>query len=350
MGRAGADARRGYTRAMSRPYTVTAIVVRFLAGAAAAARVDIGDILAAHGVDATRLAETDGRVPHQLGVALWEELPHRAGDEAFGLRLAQRLPRGAYGVLDYAMSNATTLGDSYRIFMRYQRLIHDATPFELIIEGSLARLVHVWRGPGKLPRHLNEFLIASLLVRGRMYLHEDWAPLAVSLPHGRPASAREHQRLFRVPVQFGQPISELTLDRHLLDRRLPAADAGLMDVLDRYVQVLMGQVPAREDFIGQVQRSLLKSLSSGVPEAAVTARGLGMSKRSFFRLLQQHGTSYQQVVEQLRRDLAMRHLVEGQLALAEIAFMLGYSEVSAFHRAFRRWTGQSPAEYRRQSA
>lgn len=84
-----------------------------------------------------------------------------------------------------------------------------------------------------------------------------------------------------------------------------------------------------------------------MPEAERVARQLGLSKRSFFRRLQEHGTSYQQIVDEIRRDLTQHHLREERLSLSEIALLLGYSEVSTFHRAFRRWSGQSPAEYRR---
>ena len=231
--------------------------------------------------------------------------------------------------------------------MRYQRLLHDAGSFSLEEEGPVARIQHVWRGAGTLPRHTNEFILASLLIRGRRYLREEWAPLEVCFQHPPPANTREHQRLFRAPIRFGHPINQLSFDRSLLDRRLPVADLTLSPVLERFAQLLLGQLPSQESFLDQVRRAILQSLSTGIPEAELLARQLGLSKRSFFRRLQEHGTSYQRLADELRHELTLRHLREGKLSLSEIAFMLGFSEVSTFHRAFRRWTGQSPAEYRR---
>lgn len=336
-----------HSAAMAERFTASTLIVRPMVHAATTAGVDIRDLLEAHGAPPDRLLEPDGRVPHELAIALWEELPRRTRDDAFGLHLAQQVPRGAYDVLDYAMRHAATLGDGYRAFLRYQRLVHDAASFEMQVDGPVARLMHIWRGPQKLPRHLNEFVLALLLLRGRMILGEDWVPLEVAFPDPAPANTLEIQRLFRAPIHFGRPISELAFDRRLLDRPLPVADAALTSVLDRYAQVLLGQLPAQESFPDQVRRHVLKSLSAGIPEAELLARQLGLSKRSFFRRLQEQGTSYQRLVDEIRRDLTLHHLREGRLSLSEIAFLLGYSEVSTFHRAFRRWTGQSPAEYRR---
>lgn len=343
---------RGQVRfpAMPQRFTVTALVPRFLVQVASKIGVDVSDLLARYGVDAEQLRAPDSRVPHEFLAALWEELPRRSGDEAFGLRLAQRLPHGTYDVLDHMMSHAPCLGDCYRGFMRYQRLIHDAGSFSMEEQGSVVRLMHIWRGPGVLSRHINEFILASLLLRGRAYLREEWVPLEVYFQHARPDDIREHQRLFRAPLHFGHPINELRFERHLLDRRLPVADPTLGPVLDRFARLLLEQLPVQEQFLDQVRRAILQNLSTGIPEAEPLARQLGLSKRSFFRRLQEQGTSYQRLVDDLRRNLTLRHLQEGKLSLSEIAFLLGFSEVSTFHRAFRRWTGQRPAEYRRSLA
>lgn len=335
---------------MSQRFTVTALVARYLAGVAARAGVVIHDLLDAHGVSPQRLREPDARIPHELVRALWEELPRRLGDDAFGLHCAQELPHDVYDVVDLAMGHAPTLGESYRTFMRYQRLVHDAASFGLEEAGPVVRLVHIWPGSDPLPRHINEFVMAALLVRGRKHLRQEWAPLEVCFQHAAPADTREHQRLFRAPVRFGHPINEMTLDRALLERPIPVFYPELGAVLDRFAQVLLGNLPARGGFLDEVRRGVLLRLSTGPPEADVLARQLGLSKRSFFRRLQELGTSYQQVVDELRRDLTLRYLREGKLSLSEIAFALGYSEVSTFHRAFRRWMGQSPAEYRRSLA
>jgi AraC-like DNA-binding protein len=321
-------------------------MLRPLVLAARAANVDIGDLLAAHSLEPAQLQDPYGRLPHAFAVSLWEELPRRLGDEAFGLHLAQRLPRGSHDVLDYAMSNAPDLGSCYRIFLRYQRLVHEASAFGLELEEQVARLTHIWVASPALPRHISEYAMAMMLLFGRRLLGEEWAPQEVRFPHPAPADTREHQRLFRAPVHFGAAHSELVFDRRLLERRVPAADPTLSAVLERFMQELYCKLPAEENLLDQVRRCILEGLREEVPDAARVAKRLGLSERSLFRRLRALGTSYQQLVDEVRRDVATRQLREGQLSISEIAFLLAYSEVSAFHRAFRRWTGQSPAEYR----
>jgi AraC-like DNA-binding protein len=335
---------------MTARFTVTAQAVRRMVDAAASKGVDVSDFFAAHGLDASRLADPEARFPHAFTIALWEELPRRTGDDAFGLHVAQREPRATHEVIEHVMRHAPTLGECYRRFMRYQRLGHDSGSYLLEVDPPVARLVHAWPGPGALPRHLNEFVVAMLLVLGRRYLHEEWSPIEVSFPHPEPADTRELRRLFRAPLRFGRPASELVFDRALLERPSRSADPSLGAVLDRYAQLLLEQLPAQDGFMDQVRRAVLKSLDAGVPEAEDLARQMGLSRRSFFRRLKEQGTSYHQLTDELRRDLTLRHLRDGRLSLSEIAFVLGYSEVSTFHRAFRRWTGQSPKAYQRSQA
>ncbi|HYY42110.1 MAG TPA: helix-turn-helix domain-containing protein, partial [Pyrinomonadaceae bacterium] len=169
---------------------------------------------------------------------------------------------------------------------------------------------------------------------------------SVSFQHPQPADTTEHRRIFRAPVHFDQPRNELVLDRALLALPLARADAGLCALLDRHAQELLARLPQRDDTTAQVRRLLSDALSGGDPNIAAVARQLGLSARTLQRKLRAEGTSYQDLLDLMRRDLARRYLQERDMAVCEVAYLLGFSGPSAFHRAFRRWTGVTPKEFR----
>jgi AraC-like DNA-binding protein len=175
----------------------------------------------------------------------------------------------------------------------------------------------------------------------------DFAPVEVRFRHGAPADPSEHRRLFRAPLRFESGMNGVVLRRDLLDAPLVKADAGLCAVLERHAAELLRRIPHATVLSERVRQLVAKDLASGVPSAGAVARGLSMSRRSLQRHLRADGTSHRDLVDTLRRELAMAYLAERRIAVAEVAFLLGFSEASAFHRAFKRWSGTTPAEYRR---
>jgi AraC-like DNA-binding protein len=202
---------------------------------------------------------------------------------------------------------------------------------------------------GSIPRgrDVSEFIVAAWVVVARQATGVDFAPLQVRFRHPRPTSLEAHRRLFRAPIRFGEPVNGLVVRRALLQTPLTRADPGLCAVLDRHVRELLERIPRATALRERVRQLAAQALSTGPPRAATLAHRLHMSRRTLQRQLQGDGTSARELVDTLRRDLAMRYLSDGQVAIAEVAFLLGFSEASAFHRAFRRWSGTTPATYRR---
>jgi AraC-like DNA-binding protein len=139
----------------------------------------------------------------------------------------------------------------------------------------------------------------------------------------------------------------MLLPRRSLDRPLVRADAGLCAVLERHARELLERLPRATSLSGRIRQLVAGDLVKGVPSPAEVARRLHMSGRTLQRRLREDGTSHRALVDELRRDLAMRYLGEREIGIAEVAFLLGFSEASAFHRAFRRWSGTTPSAYRR---
>jgi len=297
-----------------------------------------------------RIEDPDGRVDREVANRLWEELARRSGDDAVGIHLAERIEPGAFAAMDYAARSAKDLRHAMLRFVRYCRLIHDAARVYLTEEGPEARLGFTLAGDRMPFRQGAEFMVAVWLCSARQMTGRRLVPRCVRFQHPRPERSTEHGRLFGCEVLFGEEASEVVLDSAELDVPVKSADATLGILLDRYADEMLRRLPAAEGIVDQVRQVVTEVLRDGEPSIEHLAPRLGVSVRSLQRRLREAGTSYKQVLDQVRHDLALRYLTAGELSIGEVAFLLGFSEPSAFHRAFKRWTGSTPGEFRRQSA
>jgi len=174
----------------------------------------------------------------------------------------------------------------------------------------------------------------------------EWAPLEVRFAHVPPADASDHERFFRAPVRFAMGENSFALAADLLALPCTRADAALAALLDRYADERIGRSAGIGRLADRVRSLIEAELRSGEVSATGLSKKLGMSVRSLNRLLATEGTTYQALLDALRHELAARQLGDPRTSVWEVAFQLGYSDLSAFYRAFRRWTGTTPAEFR----
>ena len=328
---------------------LTARAVRPLVSGLTGLGHDPASLLAFVGIEVAVLEDPEASVPMRQVLGLIDHAVQVTGDENLGLHLAQHAEPGSFDVHLYAMVSSATLGDAFQCLCRYQRLIHDSTEVRLDIEDDRATLRHRMPGGVAAPRHSVEFLLAAWVRVGRMATGTAWLPMEVRFAHGEPARPDEHRRFFGAPVCFMAGENALVMPTSLLELPCTHADAVLFAMLDRYAADQLERAP-RSAAVGDRARAALAAvLRKGEPSAAYLASRLKMSVRTLNRALAAEGTSYRHLLEQLRHDLAVRHLADKRLSVTEIAFLLGFSELSAFHRAFRRWTGHAPSAFRAQS-
>lgn len=331
---------------------VAARIGAMILHAAAAKGVDPAALRAATGFDPAVAADPDARIPLAVEEALWDEAARLSGDEAFGLHAAGLLRPGVFDVLDYAIRTAPTLRVSLERLARYNRLEHDVAVFETEDRGDVVRVEHAFRVAGRAPnRHASDFTIASIVVIGAQIAGEPVVPRRVELRHDAPSSAAAYARVFGVPVVFSAPVNAIELPSSVLDRPLAAADPGLSRVIERHAEALLAARPDPvESTAARVRRIAADALGEGDASLRRVAERLKTSERSLQRRLADEGVTFDAVLDDLRRELALRYLGDRKLAIAEVAYLLGYSEPSAFHRAFKRWTGATPSEVRRRAA
>lgn len=236
---------------------------------------------------------------------------------------------------------------AYASVIRYLRVVHDGGTIRLETNGDEARIFLRPIRPIYLPRHAREYMIASMLERGRRISGERWNPRVVRFEHPEPADTTLHRKIFQAPLEFGCSASELLFDRAILDRPVVTADPALHAVIARYAEKLIERLPRLDSPTDRVRQSVTRMLRDGVPEIERVARDLGTSVRSLQRMLSAERLTFRHLTDDVRRELAVRYVNERRLTLLEIAFTLGFSDSTTFHRAFRRWTGHAPGEFRR---
>jgi AraC-like DNA-binding protein len=318
--------------------------------AARARGVAAGELCAAAGLAVTTLDDPETRIPFASVVALYEQGARLTGDSAFGLHVGEQSSPAMFDVLGYVTMNSPTFGEALARLVRYQRVWTEGALFHLTIDQRTARLVYEYQigDYGRGERHQDCEGTLAIVVSGiRAVAGAGWRPHEVWFEHASPEDTSEHRRIFDAPLRFGQPGNALLMDRSIVDLPIASADPRLVAVLERHAEELLARLPSCGGFVDAVRQAAGEAMTGGEPELGAIARRLGLSTRTLQRRLEEHGTSLQDLLEEMRRDLAIRYLAQPDITISAVAYLLGFSEPSTFHRAFRRWTGTTPGDYRR---
>jgi AraC-like DNA-binding protein len=331
--------------------TVLAALVRANLEAAGAFGLDAAALARAAGLTSEALTDADGRVPFERYVALWEAIDADPNALAFGLWLGGAVSRSALGVVGYVMQHAPDVRAALRCLGRFNGLFGDGIGPTISERDGMLVLHRV--EPPRIAR-LRSLSIAAPL--GTVTLLREMAGLrsgamvalevAFQHPAVPAATLSQLEKAFACPIRFNEDEMRLVLPASLLDRPLVSTDAGLFAYLERHAETLQARVAASASLAGRVRELLAARLRQGEPDQGVVARALAMSERTLQRRLADEGATFAGLLDEVRADLGRMYLADRQLAIFEVAFLLGYSEPSPFNRAFRRWTGKSPSEFR----
>ena len=279
---------------------------------------------------------------------LLDEAASVTGNDCFGLHFGEHYQPKNVGPLVYVVLNSPTVETACENVVRYLRVHNEGAEVSLVKEGARVFLRHRLIGPPvDLARQHAEYSAAVGLGTLRLMAGSTWAPLEVHFQHKAPLETSEHIRVFGAPVLFGCPANGLVLEREFCERAVPAADARLYPILKTYLERVLEDMPPEDELLASVRRTIAQSIQRGVPKLAQVARAMAIEPRSLQRKLREHGSDFKGLVDDTRRHFALRYLQDRKNTLTEVAYLLGYSEVSAFNRAFKRWTGATPAEHRR---
>lgn len=332
------------------PVEVSATIGRLIVAVAAARGVDTTRLCRVCDFDVAITSDPDARIPIDLETRLWDEAAKAAGDPDFGLHVAETLRPGAFTVLDYAVRTTKNLMQSLERLARYNRLVHDVATFTITSTADRTLVEHALP-LAQQSTHAAEFTLASLVVLGSQVAAEPLRPLDVGFRHSLEPDRNlsELRRVFGLAPQFGVDTNRIALQTRILMRDLPQYDPVLSKIIESNAEALLAAKPPHADSICGRVRQLLASDLAADPEVATlrgVAKRLRFSPRSLQRRLALEGTRFDQELDELRRELAQRYLNNPRISIAETAYLLGYSEPSAFHRAHKRWTGMTPSQSR----
>ncbi len=326
--------------------TIASGALRKMLAVAGELGVKAADVLGAVGVDAAVLEDADGRIPIVTLHAAWEAVLSR-DPRARGVFVgAGAYTPGDYGVMGYVAMSSATLGEAMVHFVRYIGLWTDEPSFDR--EG--ATIVFAYRqsfrdGPGR--RAALEAAPAEIVHGARMITQRRIVPREVRFAHPAPEDVSGLEGFLGCRVRFEARDNALVLRQKDLAVRLPKADPQLVALLRGVANEALSRRSVPGDSpLDQVRAIIAEELSRGVPGVDVVARRMATSERTLRRRLEHNGTSFRELLDDTRARLARSYVRDRRMPLAEVAFMLGFSEPSAFHRAFKRWTSTTPAAWR----
>ena len=307
-------------------------------------------ILANAGIDPEVINDPTGRVSFEQMQAFWHEAVTQSGDPAIGLHAGTSIPRGAYGILDYLVGYSSTIGEGLQRLAEYIPTINTWLTMSSEVDRHTGRLSldGVFARP---PRPSAEFVAALVVGLGHRTWQLDFAPTLVRFEFDRPElpePAGEHAVALGCEVQFGAPRTEIVLDRDTWEVPVRASDPGLIALLEKQARDLIARLPESNDFVDSVRRAVEGELAGGDVRLESIAGELAMSGRTLQRRLADDDVQFTELVDEVRLEAAKIRIANPRLSLTEVAYLIGFDEHSSFSRAFKRWTGLSPREYRRQ--
>jgi AraC-like DNA-binding protein len=326
------------------PLVRTACLTHFPA-VALAAGLSPRHLLAEAGLSPAMLDDPDLRIPAPRACRLLEDAAARAGDESFGLRMAQSRQLSNLGPVGLLMREQPTLGDVLDVLVRHHRLLNAALSLAIeASQGVVVIRVEVLAAQGRPVRQAVELALGVLVRVLRQFLGATWQPRGVAFAHAAPRDAALHQRVFGRGLKFGQDFHAIVCQAADLATPNPAADP----VMARYARQLLeafagAQAPS---MLEEVRHAIVMLLPSGRCSIRQVSDHLGMACRTVQRRLAEQGEAFSALVDEARMALAARHLGEGSRPLGEVAGLLGFSEQSGFSRWHRDKFGCSPKDRR----
>lgn len=285
----------------------------------------------------------------RVSIVTWRGLLERAAafleDPLLGLHLGQHVTPAHFGVMGYVLLACENLGAALQRMETFHRLLYDVNPLQLRLESKT--MVLEWaaeRGrPGAL---VDETAISALVQIGRDITASGLGPSLIRFINPPPADTQAYVEYFGCPVHFAQPVTQAVFPADYLALPLRAPDAALLALLESQAERLLASLPAVDELEPQVRRAVAQLAPAGAHSLDNVAQVLHVSPRTLHRRLQGRGVNFRRVRDDTLSRIAQDHLADPHLQLADVALLLGYSEQSAFNRAFRRWTGQTPRQCR----
>ncbi len=307
---------------------------------------DADEVLRRSGISTDKLYDTELRTNFSAQPLFWQAAEEVSGDKDIGLHLGEHLPVYKGQILEYLFLSSPTFRDGLERAINYQRLISDALKLQLVDNGEDLYVSNTFADPDSAGRHLTECLVQGLIKLLQHVTDGAFKPTKIEFRHSQSLPQEDYQRAFSCPVTFEKNEFRLHFDRPVLAYRSLHAQPELLKVHEQVANEHLAKL-AHSDFVQQASRQIGALLENGEVTLEAVAERMGISVRQLRHQLEQGGSSFQKEVNRYRHRLAKRLLGTTDESINEIVYLTGFSEPSTFYRAFKRWEGITPIEFRK---
>ena len=307
--------------------------------------IDPAPLFAEEGIDPESMFDSGARIPIERYQRLDIKAAELSGDPFFGLKGAEYFRPAHLGALGFAWLASSTLRTAFERLSRYARVIQEKLLIELTQDDEFFNVRIDARLPVLNERIREEGQLAALVKLSRVIAGKDFNPAEVRFQQEQPPDTGYHYELFRCPVSFESEHTEFIIHLADVDKRLTGSNDQLAKLNEHIVVKYLAHAQ-KEDIVNRVKAAIIDGLSNGAVTEASIAEGLYTTPRNMHRKLQKENTSFKLLLTEVRKELALQYIQDRSKTLTEISFLLGFSEVSSFSRAFKGWTGKPPSEAR----
>jgi len=336
---------------MSRGNSITSAAALWLIETVRERGKPVGRLFELLGVDSSAPPTPDQHILAEKYLELWDQAMKLVQDPGFAIRVGSGFDLEALEAFGFLAISCETLRDAYERTVRFRALYNVGSRWDLDLRETRMRMVWTpWpvKGHSEIAkRSVNEYEIAEMLASIRKMTQKRLIPDRIAFRHPAPADVAVHRELLGRAPEFGADFDGFEADIAWLSEPIRTKNVRLREYFDRQCQMVEAAFARDPPFTAQVRRRLTASMDGRLPDMAAVARALATSQRSLHRRLSDEGTRFNDLLDEVRKEFAERYLTRPNLNVGEIAYLIGFHDSSAFFKAFRRWTGMTPSDYRK---
>ena len=296
-------------------------------------------------IDPRHFKDPTARISQASSNELWKNVAKAVDDPSFALKLGELWHPSHMHALGYAWLASSTLRTALNRLVRYIKVVSDSTEVILAEKGDQLSIAVTNPAREKVPYWYSDGDLSIVMAMCRANYGDKLSPEAVTFKYPAPKSTADYYAYFRCPIEFNARHSSIVFPGKIVDKRLSGSNPMLAQLNDQVMVKYMARLD-EDDIISRVKITIIELLADGRLSDGKVAETLYMSNRTLQRKLQEQGTTFKKILTDVRHELALKYIQNHQMTLTELSFQLGFSEMSAFSRAFKHWTGKSPRDFR----
>jgi AraC-like DNA-binding protein len=307
---------------------------------------DIDTPLKDAGINQEDLNQPEARIPFVKHEKLWALLFEQTGDPDFGLKLGLGIRPASFSILGYIAINSARIGKAMDAFEKYQSLAGEGGTFRVSrIDGTSVTTYTPLNPQKSITAQRVYGMLASLVSLGQWLVGDRFTPTQASFTATQPENFELYEKQFGCPIAFNAPTNHLCFDQAVEELEIPHANHAILSLMLERANIEMAD-ESKDTTKDRLSKAIRETLIGQEPDKEQLAKSMGISSRTLQRKLQKEESSYQEVLNQVRYQLAREYLLQTELTISDVAYLLGFTDPSPFHRLFKQWEGKTPGQYR----